>query len=85
MVDPGLRLSLTAKLVAGAAQVPTWIVTRAAGDAPRAMRFSSARVELIELAPDVDEGMDLAAALRALGGRGLTRILVEGGAGWRGR
>ncbi len=79
VVDPGLRLSLTAKLVASAARVPTWIVTRHGGDAARHEGFRAAGVELIEL-PGTEDGIDLTAALRALGGRGLTRVLAEGGA-----
>jgi len=78
VIDPGLRVPLTSKLVAAAARVPTWIVTRRGGDAARQQGFRAAGAELIEL-PGSDEGIDLAAALAALGGRGLTRILVEGG------
>jgi diaminohydroxyphosphoribosylaminopyrimidine deaminase/5-amino-6-(5-phosphoribosylamino)uracil reductase len=80
VVDPGLRLPLTATLVATAAKVRTWIVTRDGGDTARHDGFRAAGVELIEL-PGVEQGIDLAAALRALGARGLTRVLVEGGAG----
>ena len=39
-----------------------------------------AGVKVIELPPDEDGNLDLAAALDALGQQGLTRILVEGGA-----
>jgi diaminohydroxyphosphoribosylaminopyrimidine deaminase/5-amino-6-(5-phosphoribosylamino)uracil reductase len=79
VVDPGLRLPLTARLVATAATVPTWIVTRAGGDPMRHDGFRAAGVELIEL-PRSEEGIDLADAAMALGKRGLTRVLVEGGA-----
>jgi diaminohydroxyphosphoribosylaminopyrimidine deaminase/5-amino-6-(5-phosphoribosylamino)uracil reductase len=79
VIDPGLRLTLTAKLVATAAHVPTWILTRAGGDTPRHEGFRAAGVELIEM-PGTEEGIDLDRALEALGLRGLTRILVEGGA-----
>ncbi|HEX4111420.1 MAG TPA: bifunctional diaminohydroxyphosphoribosylaminopyrimidine deaminase/5-amino-6-(5-phosphoribosylamino)uracil reductase RibD [Stellaceae bacterium] len=78
VVDAGLRLPLTAKLVAGAAQTPTWIVTRDGGDAARHEGFRTAGVALIEL-PGHEQGIDLAEALQALGKRGLTRVLVEGG------
>jgi diaminohydroxyphosphoribosylaminopyrimidine deaminase/5-amino-6-(5-phosphoribosylamino)uracil reductase len=80
VVDPGLRLSLTARLIATAATVPTWIITREGGDPTRHDGFRAAGVELIELAGS-DEGIDLNDALKALGKRGLTRVLVEGGAG----
>jgi diaminohydroxyphosphoribosylaminopyrimidine deaminase / 5-amino-6-(5-phosphoribosylamino)uracil reductase len=80
VIDPGLRLPLTSKLAAGAGQVPTWIVTREGGDEARHDGFRAVGIELIELPPAEEEGLDLAAALQALGQRGLTRILAEGGA-----
>jgi diaminohydroxyphosphoribosylaminopyrimidine deaminase/5-amino-6-(5-phosphoribosylamino)uracil reductase len=80
VIDPGLRLPLLAKLVVDAAKVRTWIVTRDGGDTARHDGFRAAGVDLIEL-PGIEDGIDLDAALQALGKRGLTRILVEGGAG----
>ncbi|MGH7114927.1 MAG: dihydrofolate reductase family protein, partial [Stellaceae bacterium] len=41
----------------------------------------AAGATVIDCMSDRDGGLDLAAALAALGGRGLTRVLVEGGAG----
>lgn len=80
VVDPGLRLPLTARLVMDAAKIRTWIVTRGGGDSARHDGFRAAGVELIEL-HGAAEGIDLVGALQALGKRGLTRVLVEGGAG----
>ena len=80
VVDHGLRLPLLSKLVADAARIRTWVVTRDGGDAARHQGFRAAGVELIEL-PGAAEGIDLDAALGALGQRGITRVLVEGGAG----
>jgi diaminohydroxyphosphoribosylaminopyrimidine deaminase / 5-amino-6-(5-phosphoribosylamino)uracil reductase len=79
VVDGGLKLDLTARLVAGAREAPTWIVTRSGLDPTRQDGFRAAGVELIELPPTPDE-FDFTAVLRALGDRGLTRVLVEGGA-----
>ena len=79
VVDAGLRLPLTAKLVAEARDVPTWIITRSGGDAARHEGFRSTGVELIEL-PPTELGLDIGAGLQALGARGITRLLVEGGA-----
>ena len=75
-----MRLPLTARVVADARRVPTWLVTLEGGDAFRRDAFRACRVELVEVPAGPGEGVDLAAALRALGTRGLTRILVEGGA-----
>ena len=80
VVDPGLRLPLLSKLVVDAAKFRTWIVTRDGGDAARRDGFRASGAELIEL-PGTEQGIDLAVALQALGKRGLTRVLVEGGAG----
>lgn len=79
VVDGGLRLDLTARLVASARETPTWIVTRSGIDPARQDGFRAAGVELIELPPRPEE-LDVAAVLKALGDRGLTRVLVEGGA-----
>jgi diaminohydroxyphosphoribosylaminopyrimidine deaminase / 5-amino-6-(5-phosphoribosylamino)uracil reductase len=81
VVDSRLRVPLTASLVAGARQVPTWFVTLRHGDAPRREAFLTCGVELIEVDPDpAGGGVDLAGAFRELGRRGITRVLVEGGA-----
>ena len=82
VVDRRLRLPLTHRLVSGAREVPTWLVTfpPRSGDArERRQAYRTCGVELIEVAPDADENVDLAATLQALGARGITRLLVEGG------
>lgn len=79
VVDGRLRVPLTAQIVAGAQRIPTWFVTLK-GDAPeRHQAFRECGVELIEV-ERAGETVDLAAALEELGRRGLTRVLVEGGA-----
>jgi len=79
VVDGRLRVPLTANLVVGAMITPTWFVTLK-GDAPERHRvFHDCGVELIEV-PAAGETVDLAAAFQELGKRGLTRVLVEGGA-----
>jgi len=80
VVDGRLRTPLTAKLVMAAKQVPTVIVTHAGVDPLRARAFRDCGVDLVEAPRDADGNVDLRAALTALAKRGLTRILVEGGA-----
>jgi diaminohydroxyphosphoribosylaminopyrimidine deaminase / 5-amino-6-(5-phosphoribosylamino)uracil reductase len=80
VVDGRLRTPLTAKLVAGAATVPTLIITHAHGDELRAQAFRDCGVTLVEVGRDAGGNVDLKAALAALAQRGITRILVEGGA-----
>lgn len=76
VLDARLRLPADGALAAGARQVSVWVVT-VAGQDGAALR--AAGVELIEVAAGADGGVDPAAALAALGARGLTRVLVEGG------
>ncbi|HKX09593.1 MAG TPA: bifunctional diaminohydroxyphosphoribosylaminopyrimidine deaminase/5-amino-6-(5-phosphoribosylamino)uracil reductase RibD [Stellaceae bacterium] len=79
VVDGRLRVPLTATVVATARATPTWFITLK-GDAPERHRvFRDCGVELIEVAV-AGETVDLAAAFQELGRRGLTRVLVEGGA-----
>ena len=79
VVDARLVLPLTHTLVATAAETPTWIVTRADGDAERRQAFQDAGVRLIDAELDADGNIDLARALAALAALGVTRLMVEGG------
>jgi len=80
VVDRRLRMPLTAKLVQGAKQQPTWLITLADGEAARIDTLRDCGVEVIEVAAR-DTGIpDLQAGLEALAKRGITRLMVEGGA-----
>ena len=79
VVDGRLRLPLTSKLVATARQVPTWLATREGGDARRMDAYREAGVDVIALPGDTAEQPPVPALLDALGARGVTRVLVEGG------
>ncbi len=78
VVDSRARLPLTSRLVRTARETPTWLLTLAGQDA-RHRAFADAGVEVIEVTPDADGNLDLVVGAGALGGRGLTRVLVEGG------
>ncbi|MBI3504745.1 MAG: bifunctional diaminohydroxyphosphoribosylaminopyrimidine deaminase/5-amino-6-(5-phosphoribosylamino)uracil reductase RibD [Proteobacteria bacterium] len=81
VVDGRLRVPLTARLVRTAREHPTWFVVREDADDSRAKVLADCGVELIRLAPDAATGhLAPADVLKALGGRGLTRVLLEGGA-----
>ncbi|HTU56594.1 MAG TPA: bifunctional diaminohydroxyphosphoribosylaminopyrimidine deaminase/5-amino-6-(5-phosphoribosylamino)uracil reductase RibD [Acetobacteraceae bacterium] len=80
VADSGLRLPLTAKLVATAREAPTWILHREGADAMRAAALEALGLRLFAL-PAGGIGIDLAAALAALAAAGLTSVLAEGGAG----
>jgi diaminohydroxyphosphoribosylaminopyrimidine deaminase/5-amino-6-(5-phosphoribosylamino)uracil reductase len=79
VLDGRLRLPLTHDLVRRAGEQPTWLVTRADGPQDRMQAYQDAGVEVIPVALDDDGNLSLSAALRELGQRGLTRVLVEGG------
>jgi diaminohydroxyphosphoribosylaminopyrimidine deaminase / 5-amino-6-(5-phosphoribosylamino)uracil reductase len=80
IADSGLRLPLTAKLVATAGEAPSWVLHRAGADPIRAAALEGLGVRLFAL-PAASVGIDLAAGLAALAAAGLTSVLAEGGGG----
>ena len=81
VIDRHLRIPPAARLIADAHVVPTWVLTLPSADPDRRAAFLASRVTLIDVDPDRTGQVDLAAALTALGERGITRLLVKGGAG----
>jgi diaminohydroxyphosphoribosylaminopyrimidine deaminase/5-amino-6-(5-phosphoribosylamino)uracil reductase len=71
---------LTAKVVVTAQERPTWLITHGGNDPERLQAFAACGVEIIEVPTSEDGKIDLPSALAELGRRGLTRVLVEGGA-----
>ncbi|MFC5315929.1 bifunctional diaminohydroxyphosphoribosylaminopyrimidine deaminase/5-amino-6-(5-phosphoribosylamino)uracil reductase RibD [Azospirillum rugosum] len=80
VVDSRLRLPLTGKLAASARAVPTWVIAREDVDGPRLAAFDDCGLSVIRVPADSAGLPDLVKASAALAGRGLTRVLVEGGA-----
>jgi diaminohydroxyphosphoribosylaminopyrimidine deaminase / 5-amino-6-(5-phosphoribosylamino)uracil reductase len=80
-LDRQSRIPLSAHLVAAARLVPTWLLTLPHVAADRRQALHAAGIEIIPVdAAAADAGqIDLAGALAALGERGITRLLVEGG------
>lgn len=78
-LDRHLRIPSSAHLIAEARQIPTWVVTLASADQARQQALCDAGAVVIIAEPDAAGHIDLARALGLLGGRGLTRLLVEGG------
>ncbi|HEX3350413.1 MAG TPA: bifunctional diaminohydroxyphosphoribosylaminopyrimidine deaminase/5-amino-6-(5-phosphoribosylamino)uracil reductase RibD [Acetobacteraceae bacterium] len=79
VADSHLHTPLTARLVATAAESPSWIVCRNGADRARREALEETGVEVVEVAPGT-AGVSLEQALSALAERGITRVLVEGGA-----
>ncbi len=79
VADSHLRTALTAKLVATAREHPTWIIARHGNSTARLEALQAAGVTVIETAA-APMGVDLLEGFQALAQRGITRVLVEGGA-----
>ncbi|MCZ6454444.1 MAG: bifunctional diaminohydroxyphosphoribosylaminopyrimidine deaminase/5-amino-6-(5-phosphoribosylamino)uracil reductase RibD [Alphaproteobacteria bacterium] len=80
VLDSSLRISAEARLVRTAGAVPTWVVTRDGGDSAVVARLQDAGVEVLHVAAGAAGHVDAGLALAELAARGITRVLVEGGA-----
>jgi diaminohydroxyphosphoribosylaminopyrimidine deaminase/5-amino-6-(5-phosphoribosylamino)uracil reductase len=80
VLDRQLRTPPTARLLAGVGAAPVWLVAAAAADRNRRRMLEANGAKVIEVAEAGDDGLALAAVLAALAARGITRLLVEGGA-----
>ena len=80
VIDRHLRIPPASRIIADARRVPTWVLTLRSADPSRRAAFLANGVTLIDFNDDGEGQIDLAAALGVLGERGITRLLVEGGA-----
>ena len=82
VLDRALRIPGTSKLVHSARETPLWVMTSTLSEAPAAMKLGAAGAHVIRVATTTSPppGLDLLAVLHALAERGITRLLVEGGA-----
>lgn len=76
VLDRRLRLPAESRLARTARETPTWVLTAPGHGRERTDPLARRGVTVLPL---TDTGID--AALRSLGERGITRLLVEGGAG----
>ena len=82
VLDRALRISGTSRLVHSARETPLWVMTSNLAEAPAAMKLGAAGAQVIRVATTSTPppGLDLSAVLLALAEKGITRLLVEGGA-----
>jgi len=81
VADARLRTPHSARLVQSARVAPVLVIT-APGHPPAAQApFIAAGADIITAPAHASGGLDLPSLLRALGRRGVTRVLAEGGAG----
>ncbi len=84
IVDSRLRTPLSAQFVRGANRHPSVLITVPHGSSgaeiDRIGAYEAARVTVLTVPADPQGRVDLTAMMQALGARGLTRVLCEGGA-----
>ncbi len=81
VLDPRLRIPGTSRLVHSSRETPLWLIASELAEAPAAVKLGAAGAQVIRLAPPKNAaGFDLSAVLHALSEKGITRLLVEGGA-----
>jgi diaminohydroxyphosphoribosylaminopyrimidine deaminase / 5-amino-6-(5-phosphoribosylamino)uracil reductase len=78
VLDSELRLSLGSRLVATARETPLWVVTGELAAGEREQALQAAGAEVLRVAGRNGKP-DLAAVLRSLAERGITRLMVEAG------
>ncbi|MBN8985479.1 MAG: bifunctional diaminohydroxyphosphoribosylaminopyrimidine deaminase/5-amino-6-(5-phosphoribosylamino)uracil reductase RibD, partial [Rhizobiales bacterium] len=79
VLDRALRLPGGGQLVHSAREVPLWVMTSDTAEAPAAAKLGAAGVQVLRVKTS-EHGLDLADALRMLSDKGITRLMVEGGA-----
>jgi diaminohydroxyphosphoribosylaminopyrimidine deaminase/5-amino-6-(5-phosphoribosylamino)uracil reductase len=81
VLDRSLRISGASRLVHSARERPLWVMTSSLAEAPAAMKLGAAGAQVMRIATTATPpGLDLSAVLKALAEKGITRLLVEGGA-----
>jgi diaminohydroxyphosphoribosylaminopyrimidine deaminase / 5-amino-6-(5-phosphoribosylamino)uracil reductase len=82
VLDRSLRIPGTSRLVHSARETPLWVMTSSLAEAPAAMKLGAAGAQVVRVATTTapPRGLDLVAVLHALAAKGITRLLVEGGA-----
>ena len=80
VLDRALRIPGTSRLVHSARETPLWVVTSELAEAAAAMKLGAAGAQVIRVATTSPPGLDVLDVLHALAVRGITRLMVEGGA-----
>jgi diaminohydroxyphosphoribosylaminopyrimidine deaminase/5-amino-6-(5-phosphoribosylamino)uracil reductase len=81
VLDRALRIRGDSKLVQSARATPLWVVASETAEAAAATKLGAAGAQVIRVPTDLKKsGLDLTAVLQALCGKGIARLMVEGGA-----
>jgi diaminohydroxyphosphoribosylaminopyrimidine deaminase/5-amino-6-(5-phosphoribosylamino)uracil reductase len=79
VLDRALRISGAGRLVHSARETPLWVMTSNLSEAPAAVKLGAAGAQVLRV-KTAASGLDLPDVLRELAAKGITRLLVEGGA-----
>jgi diaminohydroxyphosphoribosylaminopyrimidine deaminase/5-amino-6-(5-phosphoribosylamino)uracil reductase len=79
VLDRSLRIPPASRLVRSARETPLWVVGSELAEAAAATRLGAAGAQVVRVPPGGQAGLDLPAVLQALGEKGITRLMVEGG------
>ncbi|MEE1613126.1 bifunctional diaminohydroxyphosphoribosylaminopyrimidine deaminase/5-amino-6-(5-phosphoribosylamino)uracil reductase RibD [Microvirga sp. CF3016] len=81
VVDSHLRTPPSARVAAGAREIPTWILTTVNAPVDAERTLTALGVEVLRVSADESGHVALEEAMQLLGTRGLTRVFCEGGPG----
>ncbi len=79
VVDSSLRIPADARVVTGAQEIPTWVLTTVGAPVEAERALTAQGVEVLRLSGDESGRVALPEALQLLGTRGITRVFCEGG------
>ncbi|MEM7507448.1 MAG: bifunctional diaminohydroxyphosphoribosylaminopyrimidine deaminase/5-amino-6-(5-phosphoribosylamino)uracil reductase RibD [Pseudomonadota bacterium] len=79
VADGSLSLPLTGRLASTAADCPLWVLHRSGAPGKRRRALADLGAETLEIAHRETGHLQMGAVLDALGARGLTRVMCEGG------
>ena len=80
VLDARCELPLSSRLIATIEQSPVWVCVGRSAPSERRDALASRGVNLLEIGESDDGRLDLKDVLSAIGGLGITRLMVEGGA-----
>ncbi len=79
VLDQSLRLPASSQLARTARETPLWAIASELAEAAAATRLGAVGAQIMRVPPGNASGLDLAAVLRALAEKHITRLMVEGG------
>lgn len=79
VLDRSLRIPASSQLLRTARETPVWVMGSDLAEAAAATRLGAAGAQIMRMPPGSASGFDLQAVLHALAGKGITRLMVEGG------